>query len=280
MDITAAMVSKLRDQTGAGMMECKRALVECSGDLEKAVDLLRVRGKAGAEKRAGRAAADGVVAAAISGPTAAMVELNSETDFVARNEEFRALAASAAEASASAGVGDVTALLAVRLPGGDALQHALDGVVARLRENIVLRRCALVRAGDDELVNMYVHTVTHKIAVLVRMRGAPDNPDHMAAGRNVAMHIAAAKPRYVRREDVPAEVLERERQVLAEKTRAEGKPEAAIGKIVEGRLGKFYEQACALEQPYVRDPSVKVAQMLKPVGVELLEFRMYVVGQE
>jgi len=280
MDITAAMVSKLRDQTGAGMMECKRALVECSGDLEKAVDLLRVRGKAGAEKRAGRAAADGVVAAAISGPTAAMVELNSETDFVARNEEFRALAASAAEASASAGVGDVTALLAVRLAGGDALQHALDGVVARLRENIVLRRCALVRAGDGELVNMYVHTVTHKIAVLVRMRGAPDNPDHMAAGRNVAMHIAAAKPRYVRREDVPAEVLERERQVLAEKTRAEGKPEAAIGKIVEGRLGKFYEQACALEQPYVRDPSVKVAQMLKPVGVELLEFRMYVVGQE
>jgi len=102
----------------------------------------------------------------------------------------------------------------------------------------------------------------------------------MAAGRNVAMHIAAAKPRYVRREDVPAEVLERERQVLAEKTRAEGKPEAAIGKIVEGRLGKFYEQACALEQPYVRDPSVKVGQMLKPVGVELLEFRMYVVGQE
>jgi len=280
MDITAAMVSKLRDQTGAGMMECKRALVECSGDLEKAVDLLRVRGKAGAEKRAGRAAADGVVAAAISGPTAAMVELNSETDFVARNEEFRALAASAAEASASAGVGDVTALLAVRLAGGDALQHALDGVVARLRENIVLRRCALVRAGDGELVNMYVHTVTHKIAVLVRMRGAADNPDHMAAGRNVAMHIAAAKPRYVRREDVPAEVLERERQVLAEKTRAEGKPEAAIGKIVEGRLGKFYEQACALEQPYVRDPSVKVAQMLKPVGVELLEFRMYVVGQE
>ncbi len=280
MEITAAMVSKLRDQTGAGMMECKRALVECSGDLEKAVDLLRVRGKAGAEKRAGRAAADGVVAAAISGQTAAMVELNSETDFVARNEAFRALAASAAEASASAGVGDVTALLAVRLPAGDALQHALDGVVARLRENIVLRRCALVQAGDGELVNMYVHTVTHKIAVLVRMRGAPDNPDHMAAGRNVAMHIAAAKPRYVRREDVPAEVLERERQVLAEKTRAEGKPEAAIGKIVEGRLGKFYEQACALEQPYVRDPSVKVAQMLKPVGVELLEFRMYVVGQE
>jgi elongation factor Ts len=144
----------------------------------------------------------------------------------------------------------------------------------------VLRRCAVVRAGTGELVNAYVHTVTNKIAVLVRLRGSADDPDHVSAARNVAMHIAASKPEFVCRADVPAGTLERERQVLAEKTRAEGKPETALPKIVEGRLGRFYEQTCAVEQPYVRDPSVKVGEMLRRAGVELLEYRLYVVGQE
>lgn len=286
MEITAQLVSRLREQTGAGLMECKKALVECEGNLEKAVDLLRVRGKAGAEKRAGRAAADGVVAAHIEGAAAAIAELNSETDFVARNDEFRAAAAAAAKVSAALVIDDPEKLLDAQIPAdtepysGQKLRDVIDQVTARLREHIVLRRAAVLEAGPGEFVNAYVHTVTHKIAVVAQFRGDAENPDHLSVSRNTAMHIAAARPSFVRREDVPAETLERERQVLAEKTRAEGKPEAAIAKIVEGRLGKFYEQMCLLDQPYVRDPSVTVGQMLKAAGVEALAFRMFTVGQE
>lgn len=286
MNITAQMVSKLREQTGAGMMECKKALIECDGDFEKAVDLLRVRGKASAEKRAGRAAAEGVVAVYVSGDKAAMVELNSETDFVARNQEFRDAAAVAAVTAAASGTADVNALADAVTPAeagplaGKKVQEILHDLGARMRENIVLRRAAVMRAGPGEMVSGYAHTVTNKIGVLVRLTGDASNATHAEAARNVAMHIAASKPMCVSRDEVPADVLERERQVLTEKTRAENKPEAAIPKIVEGRLGKFYEQVCLLDQPYVRDPSVKVGQMLKDAGLTVLAFDMFVVGQE
>lgn len=286
MNITAQMVSKLREQTGAGMMECKRALVECEGDFEKAIDLLRVRGKAGAEKRAGRAAAEGVVAACVENGVAAMVELNSETDFVARNPEFRQTAEIAAAIACTDGIEDVESLRNASVPeslgahAGRQLSELLDDLTSRMRENIVLRRCAVLRSGTGEMVSAYVHTVTNKIAVLVLLRGDSSNPDHVSLARNIAMHIAASKPPYVRREEVPADVLDHERQVLAEKTRAEGKPEAAIPKIVEGRLGKFYEQVCLVDQPYVREPSQRVDALLKAVGVDVVAFRMFVVGQE
>jgi len=286
MEITAQMVSRLREATGAGMMECKKALVECDGDFERAVDLLRIRGKAGAEKRAGRAAAEGVVAVAVADGNAAMLELNSETDFVARNESFQEVAKIGAALAAMSGVDDVAALRGVTVPetvethAGKSLGDLLDDLAARLRENIVLRRCTVMRAGAGEVIGTYVHTVTNKIGVLVKLAASSQDAKVAEVARNVAMHVAASKPQYLNRGSVPAEVLERERQVLAEKTRNEGKPEAAIPKIVEGRLNKFYEETCLEDQPYVRDPSVKVGALLKDAGAKAIEFRMYVVGQD
>lgn len=286
MEITAQMVSRLREQTGAGMMECKKALVECGGDFDKAVDLLRIRGKAGAEKRAGRTAADGVVAVAELGNRAAMVELNSETDFVARNEAFQQAAAAAALVAASEGTADLDALRAATVPEaggslqGKQLADVLDDVAARFKENIVLRRCAIMEAKPGEVLGTYVHRVTNKIAVLVKLSAETPSDTVAELARNVAMHIAASKPLYVDRTSIPEDVVEHERQVLAEKTRLEGKPEAAIPKIVEGRLGKFYEQVCVVDQPYVRDPSTTVGALLKAAGAGITEFRMFVVGQD
>jgi len=286
MNIPAQLVSKLREKTGAGMMECKKALVECDGDFEKATDLLRVRGKAGAEKRAARAAAEGVATATVRGNVAAMIEINSETDFVARNDEFREAAEIAVVLAALMGIEDVEVLRQQTIPEavgrhvGEKLGDVLEDMTSRMRENIVLRRAAVLKAEEGELVNAYIHTVTNKIAVLVKLRGDASNSDHATLARNIAMHIAASKPDYIRREDVPEEVLQRERQVLADKTRAEGKPEAAIPKIVEGRLSKFYEQVCLLDQPYVREPSQKVSAVLQDAGADVVAFRMFAVGQE
>lgn len=287
MEITAALVSQLREKTGVGMMECKKALLECDGDLEKAVDLLRVRGKAGAEKRAGRVAADGVAAAAIVGSIGAIVELNSETDFVARNDEFQALAQSVAMTAATNGEEDVTALRRASIPAGvdyagRTVGEALDEITARLRENIVLRRAAIFRAADGEFVADYVHKVTNKIAVLLRVRGDASDEARVSAARNIAMHIAAAKPSFLRREDIPAETLEHERQILDEKARTENKdkPEAIIERIVLEGLGKYYKQVCLLDQAYVRESDKTVGAALADAGIEVVDFRLFIVGQD
>lgn len=287
MEITAALVSQLREKTGVGMMECKKALLECDGDLEKAVDLLRVRGKAGAEKRAGRVAADGVAAAAIIGSVGAIVELNSETDFVARNDEFQALAQSVAMTAATNGEEDVSALRGASIPAGAdyagrTVGEALDEITARLRENIVLRRAAIFRAADGEFVADYVHKVTNKIAVLLRVRGDAGDEARVSAARSIAMHIAAAKPSFLRREDIPAETLEHERQILDEKARTENanKPEAIIERIVLGGLGKYYKQVCLLDQAYVRESDKTVGAALADAGIEVVDFRLFIVGQD
>lgn len=278
MEITAKQVSSLREQTGAGMMECKKALIEAEGDVERARDILRATGKAGAEKRSGRATSQGVVAVATGPGGSALVEVNSETDFVARNEEFRALAVRLAELTATAPAGSPEEVLAREIDGVPA-QRKLDDVVAKLRENIQFRRCVQYPAAEGALVATYVHTVTHKIGVILEVTGDAGNEAQAAAARNVAMHIAASSPEYVTRADVPEDVLERERQVLAELTRNEGKPEAAIAKIVEGRLGKFFERSCLVDQPYVREPSQKVGDVLKAAGCEARRFTMFTVGQ-
>lgn len=275
MEITAKMVSELREQTGAGMMECKKALIEAEGDIEKARDLLRTKGKAGAEKRSGRAAADGVVAATLTDHGAALVELNCETDFVARNEEFLALARALTEAALHTQVNTPEELL----QQNEALRHQFEDALAKLRENLVFRRFVRYEAGPDSVLATYVHTVSNKIGVIVELLGSPMREEHKALARNLAMHIAANKPEYLRREEVPADAVEREREVLAELTRNEGKPEAAIPKIVEGRLGKYFERVCLLEQPYVRDPSKKISQLLNEAGVEARRFVLFVVGQ-
>jgi elongation factor Ts len=278
MQITAQMVSQLREQTGAGMMECKKALVEAEGDLEKARDLLRLRGQAGAAKREGRAAADGIVAVATGKAGVAMIELNSETDFVARNEDFRALGAKIAQVAADTGITEPDKLLASVTDDGQPLKQVFDDVVAKLRENIVLRR-AVCYPADASVVASYVHTVTNKIGVLLELEGDPGDEKAATLARNVAMHVAASKPEYLSRGDVPEMAVEHEKQVLTELTRNEGKPEAAIPKIVEGRLGKFYERICLLEQPYVRDPSKRVGELLKEAGTEPVRFALFVVGQ-
>jgi elongation factor Ts len=280
MEITAQMVSQLREQTGAGMMECKKALMEADGDIERARDILRARGQAQAGKRAGRAAADGVVAVSVTPEAASLIELNSETDFVARNEEFKALAHEIAQVAAATphqGAGD---LLDAPLPSGETVRQKVDDALAKMRENLVLRRTVRYEQKPDSVLATYVHTVTNKIGVLLELQGDPGSEAQKELARNIAMHIAASKPEYVRREEVPAEAVERERDVLAEKTRNEGKPEAAIPKIVEGRLGKFYEQLCLVEQPYVRDPSKKIGELASQAGAEVRRFALYVVGQE
>ena len=279
-EITAQMVSQLREQTGAGMMECKKALLEADGDMDRARDILRTKGKAGAEKRAGRAAAEGVVASATTGQAAALVELNSETDFVARNPEFQALAKDLAELTAKVKADSVDDILGQNLTGSETAAHRLDDARAKLRENIQFRRFARYESQPDSVFATYIHTVTNKIGVLVELQGDPGNSAQQELARSIAMHIAANKPEYLSREDVPADAVEREKQVLAELTRNEGKPEAAIPKIVEGRIGKYFERVALLDQPYVRDPSKRISQLAQEAGAKLRRFTLFVVGQE
>ncbi|MEP6755720.1 MAG: translation elongation factor Ts [Chthonomonadales bacterium] len=279
MQITAQMVGQLRDQTGAGMMECKKALTESDGDIEKARDILRAKGQASAEKRAGRAAADGIVAISVHPTAISLIELNSETDFVARNDEFKALAHEIAGVAAAHPHGDAAELLNAEV-GGVTVRSKVDEALAKMRENIVLRRTARIELTGNNLVGSYIHKVDNKTGVLVELTGDPNSESLQELAKNIAMHIAAQKPKFLNRSDVSADAVERERAVLAEKTRNEGKPEAAIEKIVEGRLGKFFEQFCLLEQPYVRDGSKTIGALAKEAGSEVIQFALFVVGQD
>jgi elongation factor Ts len=277
--ITAQMVSQLREQTQAGMMECKKALTEADGDLEKARDILRAKGQASADKRRGRAAADGAVAIAETADAVAMIELNSETDFVARNEAFRSLADQVAQAAAATPHDNPDALREAQTDGG-TVGEKIDAALATLRENLVLRRTARYEKTPNSIFGTYIHRVDHKTGVLVELTGDANNADLQELARGIAMHVAANKPAYLTREDVPAAEVEREREVMAEKTRNEGKPEAAIPKIVEGRIGKFFEQICLVEQPYVRDPSKKIGQLAQESGAQVRRFALFLVGQD
>lgn len=278
--VTAQMVAQLREQTGAGMMECKKALTEADADVDRARDILRARGQASAEKRAGRAAADGVVAAVVTPEAGALVELNSETDFVARNEEFQALARSLAQVAARTRTESTDDVLDQKLDEGATARQKLEDARARLKENLVFRRFARYEAQADSVLASYIHTVTNKTGVLIELKGDPNSEAQQELARALAMHVAASKPAYVRRDEVPAAAVEHEKQVLAEKTRNEGKPEAAVPKIVEGRIGKFFEQICLVDQPYVREPGKKVSQLLSEAGADVRRFALFVVGQE
>ena len=280
MQITAQMVSQLREQTGAGMMECKKALTEADGDIETARDILRAKGQAGAAKRAGRAAADGVVAVQESPTAVALIEMNSETDFVARNEDFKALAHQIAGVAAKTAHSSVEELMDTDFGNGKTVRHEVDEALAKMRENLVLRRTARYEKGPNSVIASYVHRVDNKTGVLVELSGDANNAALQELGRNIAMHVAASKPAYLKRDEVPAAEVDREREVLAEKTRNEGKPEAAIPKIVEGRLGKFFETLCLVEQPYVREPSKKIGQLAQEAGSEVKRFTLFLVGQE
>ena len=266
-EITAALVKELREKTGAGMMDCKKALAETAGDLENAVDWLRKKGLAAAAKKAGRIAAEGLVGVATQGKSGAVVEVTSETDIVARNEEFQGLVRTVAALEQKSG--DVEALKRASYPGGKTVGDALTDLIAKIGENMNLRRGARLEVGNGAVVS-YVHNALTpglgKIGVLVALESAAPLEKLADFGKQLAMHVAAAKPDYLDIAAVDKAALDRERDVLREQARASGKPEAIIDKMVEGRLRKFYEEVVLLEQVFVIDGESRVAKAIEAAG--------------
>jgi elongation factor Ts len=265
-EVTAALVKELRDKTGAGMMDCKRALGEAGGDIEGAVDWLRKKGLAAAAKKAGRVAAEGLVGVAARGPAGAVVEVNSETDFVARNELFQGFVRAAA-ALAVNGSGEIEALKRAPYPGaGRTVEEELTELVGRIGENLVLRRSARL-AVERGVVASYIHNLLApglgKIGVLVALESAAPAEPLAVLGRQLAMHVAAAQPLYLDIAAVPAAALERERAVLREQAAGSGKTEAIVERMVEGRLRKFYEETVLLEQVFVIDNESRVGKAIE-----------------
>ena len=271
-EISASLVKALRDRTNAGMMDCKKALVETNGDLEAAVDWLRKKGLSAAAKRSGRIASEGLVCLAVSGTRGAIVEVNSETDFVARNAIFQDFVATVARIALDSR-GDPAAIEHAIWPtSGRPIADELTHLAATIGENITLRRADALSV-EQGIIASYVHGAQGpgigRIGVLVALEA--DRTDQAVAdlGKKLAMHIAAANPLAVSRADVVADALDRERAILVEQARASGKPEAVAQKTVEGRLAKFYEDVCLLEQAFVMDPQTKVGSVLEVAGREL-----------
>lgn len=273
---TAADVKKLRELTGAGMMDCKKALDEADGNVDKAVEALRIKGQKGVAKREGRSAENGAVVSLIAGDNSAgvILELKCETDFVAKGDKFQAVANALAEHVAKTAPADIEALLASEIEAGKTVQAYVDEANANLGEKIVLDRFAQF---TDGYVTAYMHRtmpdLPPQIGVLVEL-----DKENAEIAKGVAQHIAAFAPKYLSREDVPAEVVETERRVAEETTRAEGKPEAALPKIVEGRVNGFFKEATLLGQPYALDNKKTVQQILDEAGVALKRFSRIKVG--
>jgi len=275
MAITAALVKELRERTGAGMMECKKALVETNGDIDAAIEAMRKSGQAKAAKKAGRTAADGTVEIRIAddGRRGIIVEINSETDFVAKDQNFGNFAGAVADTALAGDVADVDALSELPLAGGDGgtVNAAREALVAKIGENIQVRR--LVRFDDAEgALYSYRHGV--RIGVVVEMSGADE-----ALGRDIAMHIAASSPMCVSAEDVPAEALEKEREIFRAQALDSGKPANIVDKITEGRLRKYLEEVTLLGQAFVKDPDKRVADLLKDAGASVQRFARVEVGE-
>lgn len=272
MAITAAMVKELRDATGAGMMDAKKALTETGGDMEAAVDWLRTKGLAKAAKKSGRTAAEGLVGVAVEGGRGVVVEVNSETDFVSKNAEFQQMVASFARAAL--GVDDIEALKAAEIDG-KPVSDILTDAIAKIGENMNLRRMAVVE-GDS--VASYVHGAVAeglgRIGVLVGLKGE-DN----GIGKQIAMHVAAAQPASLSEADLDPAVLERERKVLTEQARESGKPEQVIEKMIEGRMKKFLSEVTLLGQQFVVNPDLTVGQAAREAGVEITGFVRMAVGE-
>jgi elongation factor Ts len=287
MSITASLVKELRDKTGAGMMDCKSALTETSGDMEAAVDWLRAKGLSRAAKKAGRVAAEGLIGVAAEGDRAVMVEVNSETDFVARNEEFQKLVSAIAQAALGTD-GSLAAVQAARMSDGSTVEEAITSAIGTIGENMTLRRTAMINAPSGTVAS-YVHSAVApglgKIGVIVGLQSSGDNAQLGGIGRQVAMHVAASSPLAVRVEELDPEVVARERAVYAEQARESGKPEAIIEKMVEGRMRKFHEEVVLLSQAFVIDTDKTVAQALKDaeadVGgpVEVTAFAAFRLGE-
>lgn len=273
--ITASLVKDLREKTGAGMMDCKKVLTETDGDMEKAIELLRERGIAKAAKKSGRIAAEGLVEAYIAedGKSGAVVEVNSETDFVAKNEEFKTFVQNIAKQVLETNPKDVEELLAqeAKFEAGKTVQEVLVDKIATIGENMNIRR--FERFESEGLVEKYIHG-DGKIAVLVNMKKGDKE-----VAKDICMQIAAARPEYVKRDEVPQERVNKEMEILKVQTMNEGKPEAIAEKIVMGRIGKFYEEICLVDQAFVKDPNMKVSELLKQKDAEVVEFARFEKGE-
>jgi elongation factor Ts len=268
MNITADTVKQLRERTGAGMMECKRALVETKGDLDAAAELMRRTGLAKADKKAARVAAEGTVQIERSGNDAALVEVNCETDFVARSDEFQAFARDVAAAALKGAPSSLEALL--ELPHGpSSLDERRRALIAKIGENIAVRR--FVRVSSPGALGTYIHGA--RIGSVVALQGGDDS-----LARDIAMHVAAANPAYIDAGDVPAEMLAKEREILTEQTKGEKKPPDIIAKMVEGRLRKYLGEITLMGQPFVKDEDTTVEKLVKKAGAKVLMFARYEVG--
>ena len=272
MAITAALVKELRERTGAGMMECKKMLTETDGDIELAIEELRKRGAAQADKKAGRIAAEGTIVTLVEGNSGVAVEVNSETDFVAKDENFVAFAGSVAQTIVASGPADIEALNSSEMADGGSVEEARQALIAKIGENITVRRFETMSANDGQVIGAYQHG--NKISVLVKV--ANGNQD---LAKDIAMHIAASKPVCVSADQVPADLLAKEREIYAAQAAESGKPAEIMEKMVDGRIRKYLNEVTLLGQAFVKDPDQTVEKLLKSAGAEVLEFVRYEVGE-
>ncbi|MEE8425714.1 MAG: translation elongation factor Ts [Woeseiaceae bacterium] len=270
MLISASMVKELRERTGAGMMDCKKALVETDGNLDEAGEFLRKSGRAKADKKASRVAADGRVVIAIDGDKAVVVEVNSETDFVARDENFVAFVNAAADTALASGTTDVTVFANEAFADGRSVETARTELVAKVGENISVRRIAAVKTAD--LLGTYTHGA--RIAAVVALDGGDE-----ALARDIAIHVAASNPMCIDESGVPVDELERERRILTEQAEASGKPADIVEKMVHGRISKYLKEITLLGQPFVKNPDVSIGKLLEGAGASVTSFVRFEVGE-
>lgn len=275
MAVTAKMVKELREKTGAGMMDCKKALTETDGNMEEAIDFLRKSGAAQAAKKADRIAAEGTTHIEVNGNDAVLLEVNCETDFVTKNETFQELVAELGKHLVTKKPANLEAALQEEVEGkGQTVEAYINNAVATIGEKITLRRFALLSKTDNDVFGSYLH-MGGRIGALTLLNGTTNEE----VAKDIAMHVAAVNPTYVSREDVNEDEVNREREVLKEQALNEGKPEKIVEKMVEGRLGKFFEQICLLEQEFVKEPDVKVAKYVENHNASINTFVRFEVGE-
>jgi elongation factor Ts len=273
MEITAALVKELRERTGSGMMECKKALTETGGDIEAAVELMRKAGLAKADKKAGRIAAEGMIAAAIGkdGAYGAIVEVNCETDFVAKGDDFVSFSAEIAKLALAKRPADVEALANLSLPSGSTVEETRRNLIAKIGENIALRRLAVLEGAGGKIA-AYLHG--NRIGVLVAMKGGDE-----ALAKDIAMHVAASKPVALGPDNVPADLIAKEKEIYRAQAAESGKPADIVEKMVSGRVNKFLKEVTLLGQPFVKNPDISVEQLLKERGAAVSAFVRFEVGE-
>ncbi|MDE4086378.1 translation elongation factor Ts [Planococcus maritimus] len=274
MAVTAQMVKELREKTGAGMMDCKKALVQTDGDIDAALDFLREKGLSSASKKADRIAAEGITSILEQGNEAVIYEVNAETDFVAKNEGFQTLVKEIGEHLLATKPATIDEANASTMSNGLSVADHISNAIAKIGEKITLRRFEIRTKSDNDSFGPYLH-MGGRIGVLVVLEGSSDSQ----AARDIAMHIAALNPKYISRDEVSADEVERERKVLTEQALNEGKPEKIVEKMVEGRLGKYFEDICLLDQAFVKNSDQKVREFAASVGGTVAEFIRYEVGE-